>query len=560
MSPSAHKPHGGRSIEIVPLADRLRWMLAVRMCMVLAPMGAWLLLPELRHRPLQWLLVPAAVHLTLSLFLHPLAETSRRAARWSFTFPVLLDGLYLGWALYLTGGTAGPVAHMVPLHVLAVTLLASFRSGMKLAFWHSLIAMSTLEAVEAGLLPPVGAVIGFPSREFTLFLCAVWLTALATASLAAVNERELRRRRYDEEALRRFGLALHEADGSGKVAATLLDFSLDAVDAPRAAVYCVDRTTSAPVELAARLSTRGRVEVLRTVGTPPADSLVATAVSRASTMLVTLKRRDAWMEEVLPGASRVVVVPFAVEDSIAGVLVFEHDGAAGSRIERRRVSVAEQAVAHGATAFARARLLERLQATALTDGLTGVANRRAFDDVLAKALAAASRSDAPVAVILIDLDHFKSLNDRFGHLAGDDVLRGVGAVLSQCIRQGDVVARYGGEEFALILPDTTAEQAVGTATRVRDALRSVAAPVPVTASLGIAAMPAHGCAAAELLAAADAALYRSKEAGRDQAHVSGRDDAVTGASVDGAREGAAPLPGTFPTQRDAVEDAVRPTG
>jgi len=196
------------------------------------------------------------------------------------------------------------------------------------------------------------------------------------------------------------------------------------------------------------------------------------------------------------------------------------------------VGVAEQAVAHAATAFARVALLEHLQASALTDGLTGVANRRAFDAAFDRELSVAARTDAPVSVLIIDLDHFKQLNDTYGHQAGDDVLRGVGAALRSCVRPGDVAARYGGEEFALILPGATAEEAVVVARRLRAVLRDVEAPRPITASLGIACQHGAGLAAAELLATADTALYAAKAGGRDRAHLAGVEGPVTGGAAD----------------------------
>jgi two-component system cell cycle response regulator len=225
-------------------------------------------------------------------------------------------------------------------------------------------------------------------------------------------------------------------------------------------------------------------------------------------------------------------VPFGIDSHGRGVLAFQDDARAGSRIEQRRVAVVEQAVAHAATALARVALLEHLQQSALTDGLTGVPNRRAFDVALAREVALAGRTDAALTVIILDLDKFKSLNDTFGHLAGDDVLRSVGAALRSCTRQGDVVARYGGEEFVLLLPGATDEDAIGAARRVREVLRGVEGPRPVTASLGIASLPAQGVTGPELLAAADLALYAAKSGGRDQARVAGREGPVTGADVD----------------------------
>ena len=190
-------------------------------------------------------------------------------------------------------------------------------------------------------------------------------------------------------------------------------------------------------------------------------------------------------------------------------------------MEQRRVSVVERAVAHAATALTRAALLYRLQRNALTDRLTGVANRRAFDAALEQELAAAARDDTTLAVIVIDLDHFKGVNDTWGHAAGDEVLRAVGAALRNSVRAGDHAARYGGEEFAVVLPGAIRADAAATARRVLAAVRAITEPRPMTASLGISCLAEHGRSATELLAAADRALYAAKAGGRDQARVAG---------------------------------------
>jgi diguanylate cyclase (GGDEF)-like protein len=471
---------------------------------------------------------------------------------------VTLDGVYLGWGLYLTGGVTGPVVHVIALHVLAVTLVGSFRTGLKTAFWHSLVVMSVLEAVSTDVLPPEGAGTQFDKLRYSIFLAVVWVTAVTTAVLAAVNERELRRRRYDEAVLRRLAAALHEAATGVEVAEALLDVTLDAGDASLAAVHCrlAPDGDAAPTSLVVRRRAGEAVEVLREVAEPAPGSLLDAVSSGGATMLAALRAPDAWVDDVLDGAPRVVAVPFGIDGQGSGVLAFRNDARSGSRIEQRRVAVVEQAVAHAATALARVALLEHLQRSALTDGLTGVANRRAFDDALTREVALAGRTDAPLAVIILDLDKFKSLNDTYGHLAGDDVLRGVGAALRQCTRQGDLIARYGGEEFVLLLPGATADDAVVTARRVREVLRGVDGPRTITASLGIAGLPAHGTAGPELLAAADAALYEAKEGGRDQARVAGREGPVTGGDLDDVR----PLdPRSVPVPRPSTSAASVPT-
>ena len=532
MSQTPSSPQG--SLDILPLADRLRWLLAVRIGVVLLPLAAWAVTRTPEAPSPYPLVVPGAVLLAVGLVLHRLSVRGRRWAIAAITVPVILDAVHLGWALYLTGGISGPVVYLIVLHVLAVTLLGSFRSGLKLALWHSLVVMCVLEGVTTGLLPAGGGIEGFDKLTYSVFLAAVWVTAVTTAGLGAVNERELRRRRYDEAALRRLAAALHEADTTTLVAEALLDFTVDAADSPIAAVHChVPGDKGVPaVDLAVRKRRDDEAELLRGVGAPEPGSLLVEATRHGSTVLAAMGGPDPWVDEVLEGAGRVVAVPFGLDGQGGGVLTFADDARTGSRIEQRRVSVAEQAVAHAATAFARVTLLEHLQASALTDGLTGVANRRAFDAALDRELAIAARSGEPLTVVIIDLDHFKSLNDTYGHLAGDDVLRAVGAALRSSIRQGDIVARYGGEEFALVLPGTEAGDAVGIAQRVRDALSRIDGPRAVTASLGIACRPHAGLSGGELLAAADTALYASKEGGRDQARIAGVDGPVTGSAVD----------------------------
>lgn len=167
-----------------------------------------------------------------------------------------------------------------------------------------------------------------------------------------------------------------------------------------------------------------------------------------------------------------------------------------------------------------------LQQVADADGLTGVANRRKFDQVLALELRRARRSAAPFALLLLDIDHFKAVNDDYGHLAGDEVLRLVAATLQRGLRRAaDLVARYGGEEFAVLLPDTSAEEAARLAELLRATVETLPMPpgLPrVTVSCGVVASPdLQRCAlsAVELVAVADRALYRAKRGGRNQVQV-----------------------------------------
>lgn len=173
-------------------------------------------------------------------------------------------------------------------------------------------------------------------------------------------------------------------------------------------------------------------------------------------------------------------------------------------------------------ALANLKLRDTLRAMALRDGLTGLYNRRYLEDVFSRELHRAERSGKPVSVVMIDIDHFKHFNDKHGHDAGDFVLSAVARAISNNIRSSDIACRYGGEELAVVLPETTLENARDRAEQMRRAIRDTnlthagqALPAP-TASFGVAVYPANGAKPAELLKAADQALYRAKQEGRDR--------------------------------------------
>jgi two-component system cell cycle response regulator len=173
---------------------------------------------------------------------------------------------------------------------------------------------------------------------------------------------------------------------------------------------------------------------------------------------------------------------------------------------------------------AKERLLEEMS---VTDGLTRLKNRRFFDERLSEEFRRASRYSDPLSLIMVDLDHFKEINDQYGHPAGDVVLREAGEVIRASTREPDICARYGGEEFAVILPKTHLTGALAVAERIWKELGSKVYRLPghegsgtvdrrVTASLGVAAFPYVDITNAELLLKyADAALYQAKESGRN---------------------------------------------
>jgi diguanylate cyclase (GGDEF)-like protein len=161
----------------------------------------------------------------------------------------------------------------------------------------------------------------------------------------------------------------------------------------------------------------------------------------------------------------------------------------------------------------------RLEVLAVTDGLTGLKNRRAFQEKLQEEVRRVARYSASLSLLLLDVDHFKQFNDTFGHLAGDSVLRGVARLLEEMSRSTDFVARYGGEEFVILLPNTDKQGSLVLAEKVRKTVeRSDWRDRPISVSIGVATTATANGDGMALVKEADAALYRSKKNGRNCVH------------------------------------------
>ncbi|OJF12308.1 diguanylate cyclase [Couchioplanes caeruleus] len=217
----------------------------------------------------------------------------------------------------------------------------------------------------------------------------------------------------------------------------------------------------------------------------------------------------------LTADSTALAIPITARERLVAVaILLDADPDAASR------EVAAALADQGGSAYDNAHLFSRVQELATTDGLTGVANRRHFHDLAETLVNAARRGKRQLAAIMLDIDHFKKVNDTYGHGAGDDVIREVARRLGLSVRQCDVLGRYGGEEFAVVLPDYQgAEEAVAERMRAMVAgepITTRVGPVPVTISLGMARLDPTDDGLDTLLARADHALYRAKEAGRNR--------------------------------------------
>ena len=198
---------------------------------------------------------------------------------------------------------------------------------------------------------------------------------------------------------------------------------------------------------------------------------------------------------------------------------------AAAPIDAESVRLASNACEQLSLALGNARLRDALRHQSVRDALTGLYNRRYLEEGLVRELARCMRRQLPLAVLMLDLDHFKAFNDTYGHAGGDLVLATFGKLLEASCRTEDIPCRFGGEEFALVLPEASAQVALLRAQQIRDALAIQALSHMgrelghVTVSIGVAAWPVNGRTPADLLQAADAALYRAKHAGRDRAEM-----------------------------------------
>jgi diguanylate cyclase (GGDEF)-like protein len=262
-------------------------------------------------------------------------------------------------------------------------------------------------------------------------------------------------------------------------------------------------------KLTARIPEGGRL--------PAGAGLWGRALAASKTLIENnVKSSPDYVELYLETGSR-MCIPLVSFGQTLGVLLL--DSSTPGTFKAHDVQPLESVADICATAIQNAHYVERVKQLAYLDGLTGIFNRRFFELRIAEEMERARRFDSGMAVIMMDIDQFKRLNDEFGHLLGDEVLRQVSSILHQQLRKIDVVCRYGGEEFAVLLSQTNPQHALGVAEKLRRMVETwqfPGVPQSVTISAGAASFPEHGHTRDELVKAADAGLYAAKQAGRNR--------------------------------------------
>jgi diguanylate cyclase (GGDEF)-like protein len=353
------------------------------------------------------------------------------------------------------------------------------------------------------------------------------LATLAGEVLRAVAAerlmRDVKRARDEKE---RFYAAMERLNKTAKPAEAFeatLDVARAMAPVTFAALTVVEEVEGRQVHRVARVSAGDAAGRLEGLEFDDALGLVASVVRLGSTLPA--KDLDVAKAHVFDAATRLrglaslKVVPLRTGERTLGTLVVGSDRphAYGRDAVRQLEVIAMQA----AESVLRARLFEQTERLATTDGLTGLTNHRTFQVRLDEQLALSQRYGKRLSLLLCDIDHFKSVNDTYGHPVGDVVLKGVAKTLAKEARNTDVVARYGGEEFAIVMPETDTAGALVIAERIRERVGKLSfetgqGPLRITMSLGVATFPDDAQVKAALVERADGCLYHAKRHGRNQ--------------------------------------------
>ena len=452
--------------------------------------------------------------ITFAVATHALAARGRSFVGPAIWIGMITDVVAITGMVAITGGANGPLVFLYTLSALAAGILLSSRAGFRV------ILLSTIAIVVMDSMTHThtfGKTTFFPGGLAAV--AALWIIGGAGTMFSIYNERELKRRNAELATIRQVTLDIEDSLTLEEIFGDLCRGVVQGFRFDAAAVLLWDGEM---MRVAASQGTTGSSDMRIDLRGRIASAL------RLKDALVTSREEATSDGTLIPllGPRGYLAIPIA-ED---GLLIVTRDGRKGrpGMLRENEVEALDRLAHHARLAIANARLHAHMSEMAITDPLTGLANhgemqaRLTFESGRLGRYATLRAAGHHLSVILLDIDHFKKFNDRFGHQAGDAVLKGVAAALKGAVRSFDIAARYGGEEFAVILPETTEEAAREVAERIR---RSVSMypfasedgkSVRVTVSVGVATAPENGSTPAALIKQADAALYHSKEEGRNR--------------------------------------------
>jgi diguanylate cyclase (GGDEF)-like protein len=333
---------------------------------------------------------------------------------------------------------------------------------------------------------------------------------------------ELRRHLHHMTVLHEVNTRIASALDPDEVLASMLDSLGQLLTYETAAVYLVDLDVAVPAEgphTVVPASTPPRLLAGRSFEAGPLHALEGSIAPEDSTVVAAMREQHT-VGRGIPSGGLELVVPLRAGGRSLGAL----DLRLAEPLPEEDVKVVELLAAAAAVALQNAHLYQETQRLATTDPLTGLSNYRHFHELLNLEVQRARRMDYPIGLLIMDMDHFKQVNDRHGHPTGDMALRQVADQLRHRLRRTDVIARLGGEEFAAILPGATLHEVAVVAEKVRSAVAELpplrggmsSAPTTMTLSVGGTSQSADTVDAEHLVSCADQALYQAKRGGRNQ--------------------------------------------
>jgi two-component system cell cycle response regulator len=517
--------------DLTPLTDRLSLLLVVRCFMAATVLFVDLILPDLQldENALNIARLYIAISIGVELMHRFLSRITKRRWLIFINLMLLVDGGFVAGILAYSGDARSTFIFLAYAHIVSVTLLVGFRTGLKMALWQSMLLLSVYYLGLAEVIPGAGENATSGERKLASQLevaqaVALWIVAIATATFASLNEREVRRRKGELTIIADLSAEIEQTRRPSEILGALVDTAVSKLQADSAVALCAHGGS---------IIVAGGHENASAV---PGDSLIALGGIVEKAFItghpVLVKgfdsENDTTLANLLPNASNISAIPLVAEGECVGVLVTSWGASNKRRVTQPMIDLMSNVAGRVALSLSNTFLLAEVQRLASVDGLTGLPNRRTFNQAIEREVARAKRNGQPVSLLMLDIDHFKLVNDQHGHQMGDTVLAESAAGVMEACRGEDLPARYGGEEIVVIMPNCSADQALEAADRIRRALGDANVALPGThASGGVATFPNNADDVAGLLAAADEALYQSKENGRDRCTISARVGTLT---------------------------------